>query len=174
MERIHDYIEIEQEPKWIEAKQPPAYWPTSGSIRVENLSARYSFDGTDVLHDLSFEVKSGKHIGIVGRTGSGKSSLTLALLRCIVTKGSVLFDGINTADINLEALRSSIKIIPQHPQLLTGTLRQNLDPFDQLDDETLHEALRSAGLFSLQDEGEEARLCLDSYTVSGGINLSMG
>ena len=104
---------IEQEPKPIQEKTPPASWPTSGELRVEKLSARYSPDGPRVLHDISFEVKSGERVGIVGRTGSGKSSLTLALLRLILTESKVYYDGIATDSVKLDALRSHITIIPQ-------------------------------------------------------------
>jgi ABC-type multidrug transport system fused ATPase/permease subunit len=174
LERIDSYIKIEQEPKPTEGGQPPAYWPASGDLRVENLSARYSSDGPKVLQDLSFHIKSGERVGIVGRTGSGKSSLTLSLLRCIFTEGNVYYDGIPTSGINLNALRSNVTIIPQIPELLSGTLRQNLDLFDQHDDAVLYDALRAAGLFSVQDESEEARLTLDSVIASGGGNLSVG
>ncbi|KAF8058246.1 hypothetical protein FPV67DRAFT_1565726 [Lyophyllum atratum] len=174
LERIQGYIRIEQEPKAIADGVPPAYWPASGDIRVENLSARYSPDGPKVLHDLSFHIESGQRIGVVGRTGSGKSSLTLSLLRCIPTEGNVIYDGRNTGEINLDVLRSNITIIPQIPELLSGTLRQNLDPFDQYDDATLNDALRAAGLFSLQSEMDEGRITLDSSISSGGGNLSVG
>ncbi|KAK0192591.1 hypothetical protein F5146DRAFT_1102469 [Armillaria mellea] len=153
---------------------PPASWPTSGHLRVERLSARYSPDGPKVLHELSFTVQSGERIAIVGRTGSGKSSLTLALLRCIYTEGTVYYDGVQISSVNLDALRSRITIIPQAPELLSGTLRQNLDPFDQHDDATLNDALRAAGLFSLQSEMEKGRITLDSTIDSGGGNLSVG
>ncbi|KAJ7246793.1 hypothetical protein B0H12DRAFT_753891 [Mycena haematopus] len=174
LERIQQYIHIEQEKKPTEAGKPPAHWPSSGELVVEKLSARYSPDGPKVLHDISFRVNSGERVGIVGRTGSGKSSLTLALLRCIYTEGTVHYDGIPTASINLDALRSNITIIPQMPELLSGTLRHNLDPFGQYDDATLNSALRAAGLFSLQEEMEEGRLVLDSVISSGGSNLSVG
>ncbi|KAK0480768.1 hypothetical protein IW261DRAFT_1474488 [Armillaria novae-zelandiae] len=174
LERIHGYLGVEQEEKASKDREPPAYWPTSGELRVENLSARYSSDGPKVLHDLSFTIKSGERIGIVGRTGSGKSSLTLSLLRCINTEGTVYYDGLPTTAVNLDALRSKITIIPQVPELLSGTLRQNLDPFDQYDDATLNDALRAAGLFSLQSEMEEGRITLDSTIASGGGNLSVG
>jgi ABC-type multidrug transport system fused ATPase/permease subunit len=174
LERIQGYIDIEHEPEATEAGKPPAAWPTSGDLSVENLSARYSQTGPVVLHDLSFHIKSGQRIGVVGRTGSGKSSLTLALLRCILTEGTVYYDGIATNQINLDALRSSITIIPQAPELLSGTLRRNLDPFEQHDDAILNDALRAAGLFSLQEELEEGRLNLDSNIASGGGNLSVG
>ncbi|KAF8803433.1 multidrug resistance-associated ABC transporter [Phlegmacium glaucopus] len=174
LERIQGYLEIEHEPKPTQAGIPPAAWPKSGELQVERLSARYSTTGPKVLHDLSFHVKSGERIGIVGRTGSGKSSLTLSLLRCILTEGNVYYDGIPTNKINLDALRSSITIIPQMPELLSGTLRRNLDPFEQNDDATLNDALRASGLFSLQTDADEARLTLDSDIASGGNNLSVG
>ncbi|PPQ71032.1 hypothetical protein CVT26_011497, partial [Gymnopilus dilepis] len=173
LERIQSYLDIEHEPKSTKEGKPPAAWPKTGDLRVERLSARYSATGPNVLHELSFEVKSGERIGIVGRTGSGKSSLTLSLLRCIITEGTVYYDGLATDKVNLEDLRSSITIIPQIPELLSGTLRRNLDPFDQNDDLTLNNALRAAGLFSLQSESEEARLTLDSAIVNGGNNLSV-
>jgi ABC-type bacteriocin/lantibiotic exporter with double-glycine peptidase domain len=72
LERIENYVQIEQEEKPSERGMPPAYWPADGSLHVENLSARYSADGPKVLHDISFDVKPGEHVGIVGRTGSGK------------------------------------------------------------------------------------------------------
>ena len=112
---------------------------------------------------------------MVGRTGSGKSSLTLALLRCILTGGEVYFDGLKTSDINLDALRSAITIIPQIPELLSGTLRHNLDPFDEYDDATLNAALRSSGLYSSSDSDPgEARITLDNDIASGGSNVSVG
>ncbi|PPQ73485.1 hypothetical protein CVT26_010187 [Gymnopilus dilepis] len=174
LERIQSYLDIEHEPKSTPEGKPPAAWPKSGELKVDHLSARYSETGPKVLHELSFEVKSGERIGIVGRTGSGKSSLTLSLLRCIITEGVVYYDGLATNKINLEDLRSSITIIPQMPELLSGTLRRNLDPFDQHDDVTLNSALRAAGLFTLQTETDEARLTLDSGIASGGNNLSVG
>ncbi|KAL7284518.1 hypothetical protein ACG7TL_001809 [Trametes sanguinea] len=148
-----DLILDEQEPKPTPEGVPPAYWPASGRLEVENLSARYSEDGPKVLHD---------------------SSLTLALLRCILTEGNVRYDGLPTEKINLDALRSSITIIPQVPELLSGTLRQNLDPFSEHDDAVLNDALRSAGLFNLQDESDQSRITLDTHIAGGGANLSVG
>ncbi|KAJ7919040.1 P-loop containing nucleoside triphosphate hydrolase protein [Mycena leptocephala] len=174
LERIRGYISIEQEPKPTLAGIPPAYWPASGKLSVEKLSAKYSTDGPKVLHDVSFNIQSGERVGVVGRTGSGKSSLTLALLRCIFTDGTVYYDGIPTSSLNLDALRSNITIIPQIPELLTGSLRKNLDLFEQYDDATLNSALRAAGLFALQNEMDEGRITLDSEISSGGGNLSVG
>ncbi|KAJ7657296.1 hypothetical protein DFH06DRAFT_1269382 [Mycena polygramma] len=174
LERIHGYIHIEHEKAATNAGRPPAYWPASGDLRVEGLSARYSEDGPEVLHNISFHIKSGERVGIVGRTGSGKSSLTLSLLRCIPTEGSVVYDGLETSELNLDALRSSITIIPQVPELLSGTLRANLDPFSQYDDAELNDSLRAAGLFALQDEMDEGRITLDRAISTGGSNLSIG
>ncbi|KAF9481115.1 multidrug resistance-associated ABC transporter [Pholiota conissans] len=174
LERIQGYIDIEHEPKPTKEGKPPASWPTSGDLRVKHLSARYSETGPRVLHDLNFTVKSGERIGVVGRTGSGKSSLTLALLRCILTEGDVYYDGLPTSSINLDSLRSNITIIPQTPELLSGTLRRNLDPFEQHDDATLNNSLRDAGLFALQEEMGEGQITLDSNIASGGANLSVG
>ncbi|KAI9434174.1 hypothetical protein H4582DRAFT_2177883 [Lactarius indigo] len=174
LERMHSYINVEQEPKTTKQGVPPAYWPASGDLRVENLSARYSLDGPKVLHDICFHIKSGERVGVVGRTGSGKSSLTLSLLRCMFTEGSVYYDGILTSSINLDALRSNITIIPQIPELLSGSLRENLDPFSQYDDATLNSALHASGLFSLQRDDEDDRLTLDSQIAGGGGNLSVG
>uniref|UniRef100_A0A8H8CG88 P-loop containing nucleoside triphosphate hydrolase protein n=1 Tax=Psilocybe cubensis TaxID=181762 RepID=A0A8H8CG88_PSICU len=180
LERVQHYIDIEHEPLPTKEGLPPATWPKSGDLIVENLSARYSeacgyiFDGPKVLHGLSFNIESGKRVGIVGRTGSGKSSLTLALLRCILTEGTVYYDGLPTNRINLDALRSNITIIPQSPELITGSLRQNLDPFEQYDDATLYEALRSAGLFSIRNEGADRTISLDNQVSMGGGNLSVG
>ncbi|CAE6467389.1 unnamed protein product [Rhizoctonia solani] len=174
LERIQGYVEIEQEEAAVPEKVPPARWPSSGDIVVENLTARYSSDGPVVLHGLSFEIKSGERIGIVGRTGSGKSSLTLSLLRMIPTEGNIYYDGIPTHAINLDALRTNITIIPQQPELMSGTVRQNLDPFDEHDDAFLNAALHSAGLDSIQPEDTQDRIGLDTGVSASGSNFSLG
>ncbi|KAJ7784670.1 multidrug resistance-associated ABC transporter [Mycena metata] len=174
LERVADYLEIEQEPKPTRAGEPPAYWPASGDVRVEHLSAKYSSDGPTILHDISFSLKSGERVAIVGRTGSGKSSLTLSILRSILTEGTVYYDGLPTSSINLDALRSNITIIPQVPEILGGTLRRNLDPFEAHEDSVLNDALRAAGLFSLQADGEKQTVTLNTVISSEGGNLSLG
>ncbi|KAF7364759.1 ATP-binding cassette transporter abc4 [Mycena venus] len=172
--RIQRYMEIEHEPEPIAAGIPPAYWPASGSIHVDKLSAKYSPEGPKVLHNISFDIKSGERVGVVGRTGSGKSSLTLSLLRCIFTEGVVYYDGIPASLLNLDALRANITIIPQVLELLSGSLRSNLDIIGQFNDVMLNSALRAAGLSSLQNEMAEGKLTLDSVVSSGGANLSVG
>jgi ABC-type multidrug transport system fused ATPase/permease subunit len=174
LERVQSYLEIEKEPEPQESGVPPAYWPASGALRAEGLTARYSSDGPVVLDHLSFDIKAGERIGIVGRTGSGKSTLTLALLRCIFTEGEVYYDGLPTSALNLDALRRNVTIIPQAPELLSGTLRMNLDLFGQHEDAELNDALRAAGLFALQAGADESRLALDSQISAGGGNLSVG
>ncbi|TDL15052.1 P-loop containing nucleoside triphosphate hydrolase protein [Rickenella mellea] len=190
LERILDFLRIDHEPASVESGKPPAYWPSSARLRVEGLSARYSDDGPEVLQDLHFEIASGERVGVVGRTGAGKSSLALALLRAIKTTGTVHFDGLPTHAINLDALRSSVTLIPQQPELLRGTVRDNLDLFGQYDDATLNDALRSAGLFQLQNERMPAQagsseanteaedlsnaIGLDTRVDAGGSNFSLG
>ncbi|KAF8610641.1 hypothetical protein BDV93DRAFT_484022 [Ceratobasidium sp. AG-I] len=174
LERVQQYLAIEQEPIATAEKAPPAYWPASGTLVVEDLTARYSPDGPAVLHGISFKIQSGERVGVVGRTGSGKSSLALSLLRMIPIEGNIYYDGIPTHAINFNALRSNITIIPQQPELMSGTVRQNLDPFDEHDDAVLHAALRSAGLGALQSEGEEGYIGLDSGVSPGGGNFSLG
>lgn len=111
----------------------------------------------------------------VGRTGAGKSSLGLALLRAIPTTGAVYFDGIHTSNINLDALRRSISIIPQSPELLAGTLRENLDPLGEHDDVVLNDALNQAGFSHLKlDELTRINVGLDTMVEGGGVNFSHG
>ncbi|KAJ7182747.1 P-loop containing nucleoside triphosphate hydrolase protein [Mycena crocata] len=165
--RIQRYLTIDQEQTPAAEGVPRAYWSASGSLRVESLSARYSADGPEVLHGISFNLEAGEHVG-VGRTGSGKSLLTLALLRAIPTEGEVYYDGIPTASVNLDALRGNITIIPQSHELLARTLRHNLDLFGQHDDALLNDALRAAGI------GAADGITLDTQIASGGRNVSVG
>ncbi|KAJ7590652.1 multidrug resistance-associated ABC transporter [Mycena floridula] len=174
LERIDQYLHIEHEPKPTSEGIPPASWPCSGEIRIEGLSARYSQDGPNVLHNISLTIASGERIGVVGRTGSGKSSLVLALLRCIPTEGEIYYDGMPTSAMNLDILRANITSIPQVPELISGTLRENLDPFSMYDDLTLRSALRSAGFDSVQGDGSSNLDSLDSVIAGGGVNLSVG
>ncbi|WVQ93407.1 hypothetical protein IAU59_000477 [Kwoniella sp. CBS 9459] len=179
VERIEDYLIVDQEPKSEPRKQPPAAWPTSGEIVLEKLSARYTPDGPTVLDKLDVKIASGEKVGIVGRTGSGKSTLALALLRMLPTEGNVYIDGMKTKDINLHALRSNVTIIPQDPVLLSGSLRFNLDPFGEHDDFELNDALQSSGLGQTRQTGGSSsatpqRLTLDTQIAAAGGNLSQG
>ncbi|KAJ1996036.1 hypothetical protein GGI26_000617 [Coemansia sp. RSA 1358] len=144
VERIMQYMDVEQEaPLHSNPRHsPPARWPESGTLHIKNLEVEY-VPGVPVLHKISLSVSHGEKIGVVGRTGSGKSTLALALLRFIeASKGRVVLDGINIAKIGLEDLRRNVTIIPQDPVLFNGTIRFNLDPFNEYPDEILWDALR--------------------------------
>lgn len=146
--RIGEYGELEQEDD--DAQQsnktgPSKSWPEHGAIRFQRLSLRYIPPGKEksdcVLKCLSFEVKPYEKIGIVGRTGAGKSSLINALFRLSYIEGDIFIDHWNTKDLRLSELRRKISIIPQEPVLFSGTLRYNLDPFEEYSDAKLWDSL---------------------------------
>ncbi|GAA5992543.1 hypothetical protein JCM5350_008275 [Sporobolomyces pararoseus] len=171
---VQRIIQYSSEIPWEEAdsekKQPPASWPHDGAIEFDSFSAKYSEDSQDVLHELSFRVEPGEKIGVVGESGCGKSSLSLALMRFIIPSGgAITIDGRKLADTNIEALRSRLTLVPQDPTLFSGTLRSNLDPTGEHDDEALWSALKRSGFAKENDE-----LNLDSPVRSGGSNLSQG
>lgn len=176
VERIADYLVIDQEPT--DGRKPPAAWPTSGELVLDNLSAKYSADGPTVLDNLTLHINSGEKVGIVGRTGSGKSTLALALLRMVPTTGEVTIDGQRTDTMNLHDLRTNVTIIPQDPILLSGSLRFNLDPFGEHDDAVLNDAMQRSGLGQVQRSTSGAstplRITLDTQIAAGGSNLSQG
>ncbi|EHA49824.1 multidrug resistance-associated protein 1 [Pyricularia oryzae 70-15] len=195
-ERIIEYTEIKTET--LEGERPPAAWPTNGKIEVDSLVVRYAPDLPPVLKGLTFTVEGRQRIGVVGRTGAGKSSLTLALFRFLeATEGKVLIDGIDISTIRLHDLRSRLAIIPQDPVLFSGTVRSNLDPFDHHTDAELRESLLRVHLISDASgtvtpanaaAGEEASgvstpstaknsnvfANLSSPISEGGLNLSQG
>ncbi|KAF8984135.1 hypothetical protein BGZ46_008751 [Entomortierella lignicola] len=148
IERITEYTVMAQEPPAIiEGRRPPAAWPTGGSIEVKNLEMKYAPDLETVLRGISFDVEPRQKVGVVGRTGSGKSTLALSLFRFVEpVGGSIHIDGINICDIGLDDLRSRLTIIPQDPMLFTGTIRSNLDPFNDHVDSELWEALQRVHL----------------------------
>ncbi|KAG1241807.1 hypothetical protein G6F68_016489 [Rhizopus microsporus] len=136
-------MEIDQEAPAITNVRPPANWPTHGAIEAKDLEARYAADLDPVLKGLTFSIKPQEKIGVVGRTGSGKSTLALSFFRFVeATKGSIVIDGIDIKDLGTEDLRSNLTIIPQDPTLFSGSLRSNMDPFDQFEDEDIYTALR--------------------------------
>lgn len=177
VERLNEFLTIDSEPAATQQNQPPASWPTSGEIVFDKVSARYFEEGPLVLKDISLRVDSGSRVGIIGRTGSGKSTLTLALLRLIPLEGSIRISGQDTQKLNLESLRRNVVSIPQEAVLLAGTLRSNLDPFEEYDDADLQDALQISGLGSYNettgsDNGSSSKLMLESEITSGGSNLS--
>ncbi|CAI6345762.1 unnamed protein product [Macrosiphum euphorbiae] len=173
VERIKEYEKTPQEAAWeVPSTQPPRQWPTNGEVQFKNLKVRYH-EGLDlVLKGLDLLVEGGQKVGIVGRTGAGKSSLTLSLFRIVeAAEGSILIDGIDISKIGLHTLRKRLTIIPQDPVLFSGTLRMNLDPTNNNTDAQLWSALTLAHLKAYVvglDGG------LDYEVSEGGDNLSVG
>lgn len=143
VERVLEYAKLPSEaPEVISKTRPPASWPANGAVSFNNFSTRYR-EGLDlVLRDINLNIKPHEKIGVVGRTGAGKSSLTLALFRIIEpSNGHVGIDNINTSTIGLQDLRSRLAIIPQDAALFEGTVRDNLDPGRIHDDAQLWDVL---------------------------------
>ncbi|KAL8920824.1 MAG: hypothetical protein Q9208_005996 [Pyrenodesmia sp. 3 TL-2023] len=193
MERIVEYSRITIEDQ--HGLDVPAAWPTEGHLRVQGLVAGYAPDLPPVLRGLSFSVTKNQRVGVVGRTGAGKSSLTLALFRFLEAReGSILIDGIDISKIKLQQLRSRLAIIPQDPVLFSGTVRSNLDAFDEHSDAELYDALervhliRRTGNTSRGEPSSPAEptplpilntntnifTSLSSRISEGGLNLSQG
>ena len=146
VERVVDYSELEPEDQG--GLDAPAAWPTEGRLEVDDLAVGYAPDLPEVLKGLSFTVERGQRIGIVGRTGSGKSTFTLALFRFLgnFRRGSIYVDGVDISKIKLHDLRSRLAIIPQDPVLFSGTVRSNLDDFNEYSDADLRNALERVHL----------------------------
>ncbi|EFA03657.2 probable multidrug resistance-associated protein lethal(2)03659 [Tribolium castaneum] len=170
VERVIEYTELEQESDE-KRKNVPETWPTSGRIEFQSVFMQYSPDDPFVLKNLTFVINSKEKIGIVGRTGAGKSSIISALFRLVPTEGNIIIDGVDINEISLHCLRSNISIIPQEPILFSGTLRKNLDPFDEYSDEQLWKALDEVKLKALVSEQPSG---LASNVSEGGSNFSVG
>ncbi|KAM3068375.1 hypothetical protein ACMFMG_009513 [Clarireedia jacksonii] len=187
-ERIIEYSNLKTES--LEGADPPAAWPTEGRLEVNDLVVGYAPDLPPVLKGLTFRVERNERVGVVGRTGAGKSSLTLALFRFLeATQGSILIDGLDISKINLHSLRSRLAIIPQDPVLFSGTVRTNLDAFDDHNDSELYDALERVQLIpptgastpsasgtstpTLQ-KNKNIFKSLTSPITEGGLNLSQG
>ncbi|KAI3439159.1 uncharacterized protein J3R85_005115 [Psidium guajava] len=173
VERVGAYIELPSEaPAIVDSSRPPPGWPSLGSIKFEDVVLRYRPELPPVLHGLSFSVAPREKLGIVGRTGAGKSSMINALFRIVeLEKGSILIDGCNTSKIGLEDLRKVLSIIPQSPVLFSGSVRFNLDPFNEHSDADLWEALERA---HLKDVIRRNSYGLDAEVSEGGENFSVG
>lgn len=126
VERILEYSDLEPEcqPEKQKQKQMRQSWPSDGHIEFRNVTLKYAYESEPILHRISFEVLPKNKVGVLGRTGAGKSSLIEALFRMASVKGEILIDGIDTSNIDLKLLRTKISIIPQTPLLFSGTLRQ--------------------------------------------------
>ncbi|KAL1513419.1 hypothetical protein ABEB36_002836 [Hypothenemus hampei] len=170
VERIKQYADILPEQD-INTTEPPNDWPRNGILIFDNLSLRYAIEEPYILKNLTFTIKNGEKIGIVGRTGAGKSSIIIALFRLAINEGRIIIDGIDTNRISLNKLRSTISIIPQEPVLFSGSLRKNLDPFDEFSDESIWNALEEVELKSAVSNLPGA---LNSVMSEGGSNFSTG
>ena len=149
-ERVIEYANIEIEDQ--EGMDAPAYWPTEGRVEVKDLVVGYAPDLPPVLDGLSFTMEKNQRVGVVGRSGAGKSSLTLALFRFLEARqGQICIDGLDIAKIKLHDLRSRLAIIPQDPVLFSGTVKSNLDPFNEHPDSELYDALERVNLVSFCD-----------------------
>ncbi|KAL1513310.1 hypothetical protein ABEB36_002732 [Hypothenemus hampei] len=147
-------------------------WPQKGDIQFKDVWLKYDDDGNYVLKKLNFSIKHGEKIGIVGRTGAGKSSIVAALFRLAdAISGEIIIDEIDTQTVSLNNLRSKISIIPQEPVLFAGSIRQNLDPFDSYKDETLWRALDQV---QLKVTVTHLKQGLETQIVEGGRNFSVG
>ena len=173
VERLKEYSMIEQEAPWIwPDNRPEKAWPQAGMMEFEDYGLRYREDTPLVVEDISVKVDGGQKVGIVGRTGAGKSTLTVALFRLVeAALGKIKIDGKDISKIGLHDLREKLTIIPQDPVLFSGTLRMNLDPFNNFSDSDLWSTLEKAHLGSFVRGTDEG---LEHPVAEGGENLSVG
>ncbi|XP_038572949.1 multidrug resistance-associated protein 4 [Micropterus salmoides] len=171
VERVVEYTKLESEAPWETNKRPPPDWPSKGLVTFDRVSFSYSADGPPVLQNLKAMFRPKEKVGIVGRTGAGKSSLVSALFRLAEPQGKIYIDGVLTSEIGLHDLRQKMSIIPQDPVLFTGSMRKNLDPFDEHTDEDLWNALKEVQLKSVV---EELPCKLETVLAESGSNFSVG
>lgn len=174
VERLHQYaFHLPQEAAYKKPESsPPEEWPPSGYIQFKDVSLRYREHLPVVLKNLDFSIYPGEKVGICGRTGAGKSSIMCALYRLVeLDQGSITIDGLNIADMGLYDLRSKLSIIPQDPVLFQGTIRKNLDPFNESTDEKLWDALRRSGLVEASTLYKIKNTKLDQHNNIGYENL---
>ncbi|VVC32370.1 Hypothetical protein CINCED_3A012061 [Cinara cedri] len=173
VERILEYTNLPQECALDSSpnKKPPKEWPNQGNIVFQKFSLRYTPDSPYILKDVNITIQSMEKVGIVGRTGAGKSSLINALFRLALNEGNIIIDGIEIHELLLDDLRSKLSIIPQEPVLFSGTMRKNLDPFDEYPDHVLWNALDEV---QLKNVVENLSGGLNSKISEGGANFSVG
>ncbi|XVF10474.1 hypothetical protein REPUB_Repub07fG0186200 [Reevesia pubescens] len=173
VERLEQYMHIPSEaPEVIEDYRRPQDWPSVGKVKIRNLKVRYRPNAPLVLQGISCIFEGGSKIGIVGRTGSGKTTLISALFRLVEpTEGEIIIDNLNICTIGLHDLRSRLGIIPQDPTLFGGSVRYNLDPLEQHSDNEIWEVLEKCQLREVV-QGKEGGL--NSFVVQDGSNWSVG
>uniref|UniRef100_A0A0E0BFH7 ABC transporter C family member 13 n=2 Tax=Oryza glumipatula TaxID=40148 RepID=A0A0E0BFH7_9ORYZ len=173
VERVNQYMDIESEAaEVIEENRPAPDWPQVGKVELRDLKIKYRQDAPLVLHGITCTFEGGDKIGIVGRTGSGKTTLIGALFRLVEPAGGkIIIDSVDITTIGLHDLRSRLGIIPQDPTLFQGTVRYNLDPLGQFSDQQIWEVLDKCQLLETVQEKEHG---LDSLVVEDGSNWSMG
>ncbi|KDP39246.1 hypothetical protein JCGZ_01003 [Jatropha curcas] len=173
VERILQYMSTPSEPPLVvDENRPDPSWPSHGEVDICNLQVRYTPHMPLVLRGLTCTFPGGKKTGIVGRTGSGKSTLIQTIFRIVEpAAGQIVIDGINISLIGLHNLRSRISIIPQDPTMFEGTVRSNLDPLEEYTDDQIWEALDKC---QLGDEVRKKEEKLDSTVTENGENWSMG
>ncbi|KAF6040456.1 ABCC5 [Bugula neritina] len=173
VERLTSYMDLESEaPSIVDGNRPDGSWPKEGAIQFSNVDMRYREGLPLVLKNITLDIKPQEKIGVVGRTGSGKSSLAMVLFRMMeLDGGSITIDGIDISTIGLEDLRSKLSIIPQDPVLFVGTVRYNLDPFNTYTDEELWSALTKC---HIKDAIQALDGQLDATIVENGENFSVG
>ncbi|CAF0837577.1 unnamed protein product [Brachionus calyciflorus] len=171
IERIVEYTNIPSEPLYEGKTKAPINWPTKGEIKFENVSLNYDKNLPSVLKEISLNIRPAEKIGIVGRTGAGKSSFFQAIFRMYEPTGKINIDGVNIKDLSLNDLRTKLTIIPQEPVLFSGTLRYNLDPFEKYSDKDIWSAIESV---SLKQSVQTMNSGLDTLITTGGTNLSVG
>ena len=178
-ERIYYYGTALEEEAPLQLDPVPAEWPQKGQIEFNNVEMRYRSGLPLVLQGFNIKVAGGDRIGIVGPTGAGKSSIMSTLFRLVeLSGGNIAIDGVDIARVGLQDLRSRLAIIPQDPTLFKGTIRSNLDPFNQHTDLELWSALRQADLVSqdanMDDDSNTSRIHLDGAVEEEGLNYSLG
>nr|APD26522.1 ATP-binding cassette transporter subfamily C member 4 X4 protein [Brachionus koreanus] len=171
VERVLEYSELETEPLEKGDRKAPDGWPSSGEICFNNVSFRYDKNLSYVLNNINIKINAGEKIGIVGRTGAGKSSIIQTLFRMAEPDGLLYIDDINIKELSLHDLRSKLSIIPQEPTLFIGTIRTNLDPLNQYSDDVLWDALEQV---QLKEAIREMKNGLESDVHKAGSNLSVG
>lgn len=177
-ERLHYYgTQLDEEPP-LHLAGVRESWPEKGAIVFDDVQMRYRAGLPLVLQGLNMTVAGGERIGVVGRTGAGKSSIMSALFRLVeLSGGSISIDGVNIATVGLQDLRSRLAIIPQDPTLFKGTIRSNLDPFNEHTDLELWSALRQSDLVDADanvDDKSHGRIHLDGVVEEEGLNFSLG